>query len=64
MAIVTGSSAPPPAPWMARPATMPGRSPANAQTIDPTRKSASDAWNASVLPTISESLPTTGIATT
>ena len=40
MAIVTGSSAPPPAPWMARPATMPGRSPANAQTIDPTRKSA------------------------
>ena len=43
MAIVTGSRAPPPAPWMARPATMPGRSPANAQTIDPTTKSANDA---------------------
>ena len=63
-AIVTGSRAPPPAPWMARPATMPGRSAATAQTIDPARKSASDAWNASVRPTISESLPTTGIATT
>jgi hypothetical protein len=64
MAIVTGSNAPPPAPWIARPATIPGRSAANAQTIDPTRKSASDAWNASVRPTISESLPTTGMATT
>ena len=38
MAIVTGSSAPPPAPWMARPATMPGRSPANAQTTEPDKK--------------------------